>query len=226
MILLSLFTLFIIPKVSYSAMTMKDEQAQTCSFCKEQKGKSSTVTMPCNHLIHIACANKCFKYSYICPTCHSGLTTYFIASLKEQLSEEQINRFVKTTVAINRYNNYHENGNSSLHNAVIERNFDAVKILLLDGANPNNKNKDGNTALHLAAENGDLELVKWLVANGTDINTKNNDGFLPMQLAIQKDQTAAVEVLLAAQFTYISTLSAPDRKDILTLAARLQPLAK
>ena len=240
-ILLSLIILFIIPKVSYSAMTMKDEQQPNCSFCKKQLNKNQRNTL---HSV----------YAHLCPACRKMFAPNEILKGNTRLHLAVANGSldaVKALLAGSANPNARNNqGNTPLHLA--NGNIAIIKELLAGGANPtikNNlgekplgitavngandintkhcpKNRNGNTPLHVAAENGDLELVKQLVTKGADINAKNNNGFLPMQLAIQKDQTAVVEVLLAAQFTYISTLSAPDRKDILTLAARLQPLAK
>ena len=53
----------------------------------------------------------------------------------------------------------------SIHDAVIENNFDMVQRLLKNGADVNTKNKYGDTALMNACENKDLDIIRYLCEN-------------------------------------------------------------
>ena len=56
----------------------------------------------------------------------------------------------------------HRHGESALHIAATHNNVDAIKLLLLNGANVNAKDYDNWSALHKAARNNNVEASKHL----------------------------------------------------------------
>lgn len=76
-------------------------------------------------------------------------------------------------------------GKTLLHVAVENSFTDAVKLLLIEGANVNAQDDENNTPLHYAAKNGDMELIKILQNAGADNTILNNEGLRPQQLLEQ-----------------------------------------
>lgn len=101
-------------------------------------------------------------------------------------------------------------GNTLLHLAADNNNYEEVKKLVQEGARINAKNNKGltpfelansrnrseivaffvkykyntgNTSLHDAAEKGNLELVNLLLEKGDDINAKGKRDSTPLHLA-------------------------------------------
>jgi hypothetical protein len=74
------------------------------------------------------------------------------------------------------YNTYR---NYSLINAVKERNIEAVKKAIDDGANVNAYDwlESGSTLLHYAETK---EIVELLIANGANVNARNDNGETPL----------------------------------------------
>jgi len=60
---------------------------------------------------------------------------------------------------------------------------DAVRHLILSGADIDAKTRIGSTALHLAAEAGNLEMVEMLFERGADIDARDLEGKTPLQKA-------------------------------------------
>ena len=76
------------------------------------------------------------------------------------------------------------NGNTPLHNAVLQNAFKTIIILKRHGENIDAKNDDGNTPLHIAAKNKNKKIFELLIELGADISIKNNDGKDPIDLGI------------------------------------------
>ena len=62
------------------------------------------------------------------------------------------------------------NGNTLLHIACIEGNYEDVSRLITFGYNPNKINNSNETPFHLACFYGYINIVKFLVRNGADYN--------------------------------------------------------
>jgi ankyrin repeat protein len=60
--------------------------------------------------------------------------------------------------------------------------FDAVKVLLDAGANPDAVTPKGESAVHLAAKDGKLEMLELLAASGATLDLKNGDGFTALEV--------------------------------------------
>ncbi len=70
-----------------------------------------------------------------------------------------------------------------------------VKMLLMNGADPNVRERGGYTPLHAAAQNGDEEMIRTLLYGGADMDLMGNDGKLPLDLATEAGHTEAVKIL-------------------------------
>jgi len=69
-----------------------------------------------------------------------------------------------------------------------------VKMLLVNGADPNVREGCGYTPLHAAAQNGDEAMIRTLLYGGADLSLKGNDGKLPLDLAQEAGHAAAVKL--------------------------------
>lgn len=75
---------------------------------------------------------------------------------------------------------------SALHIACSRGYLDTVKVLLVNGANPNIRDKNLNTPLHLATCTENIEVVQTLLDYGTNVLLKDSKGFLALEIAISK----------------------------------------
>lgn len=86
-------------------------------------------------------------------------------------------------------------GNTLMHFAAQNGNYEIVKLLMKNDANVNIKNKDGNTPLHLAILNRFPTIVKYIIEDypawtflskkfTADLLLQNNDGNTPLHLAV------------------------------------------
>lgn len=57
--------------------------------------------------------------------------------------------------------------------ATLFKNFEIVKILIKNGANPNIKNNNRITAYKVAYINNDREIMEFLIENGAEPNIEN-----------------------------------------------------
>lgn len=65
-------------------------------------------------------------------------------------------------------------------------NTDAVKHLVLKGADVNAQDSGGATALHLAAWKGHLPIALYLLENGASGQTMSKDGMSPLDIALMQ----------------------------------------
>jgi ankyrin repeat protein len=77
--------------------------------------------------------------------------------------------------------------------AVSKRNYEAVELLLMNGADPNIVNSDGRTPLHLAALQGHAEMIKALVKAGASVSVRDHRSQTPLYLA---DDEPSAEILI------------------------------
>jgi ankyrin repeat protein len=70
-----------------------------------------------------------------------------------------------------------------LHSAVAGKSREAVRSLLLAGADPNAQQHGGWTALHASAQQGDTKTSRMLVEAGADPEVKNDEGKTPLDIA-------------------------------------------
>eukprot|EP00889_Picochlorum_renovo_P001897 jgi/Picre1/28927/NNA_004322.t1 len=102
-----------------------------------------------------------------------------------------------------------EMGNTSLHEAVCELQYDAVKALLEAGADPNERQRyGGNTPLHLVAlwgsSTNSRAIVTLLLQHGASLSELNNLGETPEQVAEASGN----------RLVYPTSVNAPDLIDM------------
>ncbi|XP_059145822.1 protein phosphatase 1 regulatory subunit 12C-like [Physella acuta] len=78
-------------------------------------------------------------------------------------------------------------GLTPLHNAVLEGNLAAVKLLIQHGADVNKKDVDTWTPLHAACANGEADIARYLLSKGASKDIKTNDGERPLDLCDARD---------------------------------------
>ena len=61
--------------------------------------------------------------------------------------------------------------------------FEAIKVLLAAGANPNAKAPDGSTLLHQAVAARQVPIINALIAAGAKLDAVNKDNLTPLLLA-------------------------------------------
>jgi ankyrin repeat protein len=87
---------------------------------------------------------------------------------------------------------------SPLVDAVIDRNSEAVRIMLAEGAPVDQAEADGSTALHAAALDDNLEIARQLIAAGANVNAATRYGIAPLTVAATNGSAEMIELLLNA----------------------------
>ncbi len=87
---------------------------------------------------------------------------------------------------------------SEVADAVMKRNADAVRALLLRKANVNTPQVDGTTALHWAVRFDDAAMADVLIRAGANVSAANRDGVRPLQLAAMNGSAAMLDKLMKA----------------------------
>ena len=121
----------------------------------------------------------------------------------ENATASQIKALIEAGADVN-FRNAGVNGQTALMLACEYRNYEAAKILLEYGADPNMKfGYDGSTVLMdcLTSERGELspetrEFIKVLIKAGADVNLK--DDFNSFPLIFAAEDTEAIKILLDA----------------------------
>uniref|UniRef100_A0A8D8YWX2 Ankyrin-1 n=1 Tax=Cacopsylla melanoneura TaxID=428564 RepID=A0A8D8YWX2_9HEMI len=99
-----------------------------------------------------------------------------------------------------------------LHTAVKNRNNEIVKLLLLNGADPNCVDEDGKTALHnvftpssqdkpLTTNGSDftlvkLDIVKQLITSGVNLNAEDSEGNTALSMSVHEEDLEIIKELL------------------------------
>ncbi len=96
--------------------------------------------------------------------------------------------------------------NSLLHYAVINKNLDITRFLLLNKIDINDTNNDNNTALHLSILNDSIAIFKTLIKANALIDVLNNDGESPLMLAIKLNREEMIQILMSlhANINYVN----------------------
>lgn len=92
--------------------------------------------------------------------------------------------------------------------AAFEGHFDALKLLVARGGDPDKADQFGNTALHLASAKGHMQCVDFLVQFGVNIYVLDIDHHSAQDLAAINNRDKILRYLDAAA----ATLEATDRK--------------
>jgi len=81
--------------------------------------------------------------------------------------------------------------------------FEAIRILVDNGADINSKDHSGETPLHIMAKKLDPNMIELLLEKGASINAKTKDKETPLLIAAQKNTNPAVIQLLIDRGAYI-----------------------
>jgi ankyrin repeat protein len=84
----------------------------------------------------------------------------------------------------------------SIHEAIKERDIQAVKQHLATGTNVNAKDEHGGTALYSAAILGHNEIAELLIKKGADVSVKNKASFTPLHEGAYNGHKEIVELLI------------------------------
>jgi len=88
---------------------------------------------------------------------------------------------------------------SSVVDAAMQGNRDAVASLLKSGADVNTAQGDGMTALHWAVQKGDVDLAKTLLYAGANVRaTTRIGGYTPLLIASKIGNAAMIETLVGS----------------------------
>src|SRR5215467_325616 len=86
---------------------------------------------------------------------------------------------------------------SSVAEAAMQGNRDAVRSMLKDGADVNTAMGDGMTALHYAAARHDVDLAKMLLYAGANVKaTTRIGGYTPLLIASREGDAPMIDALL------------------------------
>ena len=88
---------------------------------------------------------------------------------------------------------------SSVADAAMKGDRDALRALLKQGADVSAAKGDGMTALHFAAERGDAAMTEMLVYAGANVSAVTRIGhYTPLHIASRAGNVAVVQALLKA----------------------------
>ena len=91
--------------------------------------------------------------------CKKGDSSTVRDILLECSSDEQLQRYV---------NGKDKAGSTPIFHTVWNGYYDALEVLLVNGANPNVQNNKANTALHLACEQNHIDVIQLLLSYGAN----------------------------------------------------------
>lgn len=83
-----------------------------------------------------------------------------------------------------------------LFKALKDKHLDCLKILILNGVDPNKKDDYGNTPLHYASWHGDNDFVIILISLDANVNEPNLCGWTPLHKAARLGHKDCIITLL------------------------------
>lgn len=87
-------------------------------------------------------------------------------------------------------------GNSPLHVAAANGDYDLVKLLLKFGASPNQQDVDGATPLHIAAANGQTTIAALLISQGASVHILDHEGEVPLFYCVREGHQKMAQLLM------------------------------
>jgi uncharacterized protein len=104
-------------------------------------------------------------------------------------------------------------GESPLMTAARTGKVDALKVLLINGADVKAKDAGhGQTALMWAAAEGNVAAVEMLIEFGADLHAVSSGGFTPLLFAVREGQAGVVKTLLKSGASVEETLQRPAKQ--------------
>mgnify|MGYP003544990236 FL=1 len=91
-----------------------------------------------------------------------------------------------------------EEGDTPLHYAVKNEDFELLEILLAYVPDIDVENEEGDTALHLAIKTSDIELVQLLIDSGANVDVKDSKKRTPSVHANQLKEDVIYRLLKEA----------------------------
>lgn len=115
-----------------------------------------------------------------------------------QLYKEDINNFEKSLQNKNVIDFVDKDGRTLIFYAILQGNFEAVKILINNNAELNLKDNNGWAPLHYAVNEYHPVIVEHLIKNGADINAKDKFGNTVISRAVysSKGKGEIIKLLL------------------------------
>ncbi|CAL1290900.1 unnamed protein product [Larinioides sclopetarius] len=107
----------------------------------------------------------------------------------------------------NDINIFDRNGNAALHIAVLMGNANAVRALLMEGANADLPNREGDAPLHLAITRNDPKLYDIIVKYVRKPNILDKNKFRPLHLAVLFNQIDTIRKLGKLKGTNVNYLN-------------------
>lgn len=95
--------------------------------------------------------------------------------------------------------------------ASYDGNFDLVRRLISEGADPNAINEYGETAVMVAAEHGYDAIIEYLLDMGTNINAVDKDGDTALDIARYYEHSDTIALLLSRGGTGADGSSAKEK---------------
>ncbi len=86
-------------------------------------------------------------------------------------------------------------GDTPLHIAALNNDYDSAASLITKGANVNVKDEHKQTPLHIAALHNALEMAAPLIDKGADVNAKDKKGQTPLDLARKQKNWKLAQLL-------------------------------
>ncbi|KAL8993464.1 MAG: hypothetical protein Q9169_006320 [Polycauliona sp. 2 TL-2023] len=98
-------------------------------------------------------------------------------------------------------------GYTPLLEAIYQKQYSAVSLLLDAGADLEVKTDDGSSALHLAISGGSMEILTALLDRGINPGSEDNFGTTPLHLACEQGLEFQVEEILKAEHPSTASLN-------------------
>ncbi|XP_041354658.1 protein phosphatase 1 regulatory subunit 27-like [Gigantopelta aegis] len=95
-------------------------------------------------------------------------------------------------------NGLNDAGLTPLHQAVLDGNYGAVKLLISHGANVSKRDADFWTPLHAACAEGHADIARYLLKKGADSKALTEEGERPIDLCDPAD-VDVISVMLRSQ---------------------------
>lgn len=113
-----------------------------------------------------------------------GITAYYRCATQKKRRELEMAKFLLDRKADPNSISHDGKGLAPLHQAVANRNYPVIRLLLEKGAEPRWRNGDGKTPLHLAARNNFIEAIDAFCAGGVSADITDYGGRTPLHDAV------------------------------------------